>query len=131
MNSDVEHMEKVECITDVRAGWLIRAQELIDILEELKTKLLEIKGKDYKRRFFYQQGIIRDLDNYERSFQEANREFSVYIASVSLKQVTERRTDGKIMATPYSRVAVILCFPVQDLFIILWSEYNLCNLTSS
>ncbi|KAG8703967.1 hypothetical protein FRC11_010315, partial [Ceratobasidium sp. 423] len=61
---------------DIRAGYLIEAQVFIDKLESLKAKLVGVKYQGYKRKVFYQGGITQDLDEYDRLFWEANREFS-------------------------------------------------------
>ncbi|CAE6442010.1 unnamed protein product [Rhizoctonia solani] len=79
ITSNVKHIDLDIEYPDIHARCLIKAQGFIDTLEALRVNLAEIKGMVYKRRFFYQEKIIQDLDDYDQAFQEANREFLVYV----------------------------------------------------
>ncbi|CAE6455471.1 unnamed protein product [Rhizoctonia solani] len=107
ITSDVKHMDLDIEYPDTHARCLIKAQGFIDTLESLRANLVEIKGMDYKRQVLYQKEIAQDLDDYDQAFQEANREFLVYITSASLKQVTKRRTHNTtiVVDPPIRQVA--------------------------
>ncbi|CAE6528373.1 unnamed protein product, partial [Rhizoctonia solani] len=100
---------EVRDTTDTCAEYLFTAQAFIDELEKLKAKLVDMKARGYKRRFFFQGGIIQDLDEYDRLFREANRKFSLFAANQA-NQVVCRASRFKHVQVSSASPAVVVQF---------------------
>ncbi|CAE6411076.1 unnamed protein product, partial [Rhizoctonia solani] len=100
---------EVRDLTDIRVGYLIEAQAFMDKLEELRAKLVEIRARGYKRRFFYQGGIIQNLDEYDQLFWEARGEFSVSGVNQA-NQLVSRASKFEHLKVPSASPAVVVQF---------------------
>ncbi|CAE6458181.1 unnamed protein product [Rhizoctonia solani] len=120
---------EVQDPTDIRIEYLIGAQAFIDKLEKLKAKLVNMKAMGCKRRFFYQGGIIQDLDEYDQLFWEARGEFSLFAANQAnqANQVVSGAPSPEGVQVPSAWQAVVVQFKnnFQFIGVIQLREYQI------